>query len=90
MRPRTSRLWWRCRAVGLQLHRARLAVGQLPPLLLGALRFAISAPPAAVLPHPLVAWHRMAAIAATLFLGQFGFLFCGMQAGMPPRLCLRA
>ena len=72
---------WGCNFVA-----ARLALGHVPPLLLAALRFAIAALPAFVLPRPRVPWPRMAAIAATLFIGQFAFLFCGMQAGMPPGL----
>ena len=87
MRPRhvalavvVSALW------GCNFVAARLALGHVPPLLLAALRFAIAALPAVVLPRPNVPWSRMAAIAATLFIGQFAFLFCGMQAGMPPGL----
>ena len=75
-----SALW------GFNFVAARLALGHLPPLLLAAIRFAVAALPAAVLPRPRVPWLRMIAIASTLFIGQFAFLFCGMQAGMPPGL----
>ena len=87
MRPRhvmlavaVSALW------GCNFVAARLALGHVPPLLLGAIRFALAALPAVVLPRPRVPWRRMAAIATTLFIGQFAFLFCGMQEGMPPGL----
>ncbi len=72
---------WGCNFVA-----ARLALGHVPPLLLGAMRFALAALPAVVLPRPHVPWGRMTAIAATLFIGQFAFLFCGMREGMPPGL----
>ena len=75
-----SALW------GFNFVAARLALGHVPPLLLATMRFAIAALPAVVLPRPRVPWRRMIAIAATLFIGQFAFLFCGMQAGMPPGL----
>jgi O-acetylserine/cysteine efflux transporter len=71
---------------GFNFVATRLALGHMPPLLLAATRFAVAALPAAVLPRPRVPWPRMIAIAATLFIGQFAFLFCGMQAGMPPGL----
>jgi O-acetylserine/cysteine efflux transporter len=75
-----SALW------GFNFVAARLALGHLPPLLLAAIRFSVAALPAVVLPRPAVPWPRMLAIASTLFIGQFAFLFCGMQAGMPPGL----
>ncbi len=72
---------WGCNFVA-----ARVALGHAPPLLLAAMRFALAALPAVVLPRPRVPWPRMVAIAGTLFVGQFAFLFCGMQDGMPPGL----
>ena len=71
---------------GFNFVAARLALGHFPPLLLATLRFTVAALPAVFLPRPRVKWRRMIAIAASLFIGQFAFLFCGMQAGMPPGL----
>lgn len=72
---------WGCNFVA-----ARLALAHVPPLLLVALRFGIAALPAVVLPRPRLAWRQMVAIAATLFVGQFCFLFLGLRAGTPPGL----
>lgn len=63
-----------------------IGLGSFPPLLLAALRFALAALPALFIPRPNVPWPRFIAIGATLFLGQFGLLFVGMAAGMPPGL----
>ena len=70
---------WGCNFVA-----ARIALGHVTPLLLVAARFAVAAVPALFLPRPPVSWPRMAALAATLFVGQFTFLFWGMHVGMPP------
>lgn len=53
-----------------------------PPMLLNALRFAIAALPALVLPRPRLPWSRLCVIAGTLFFGQFAFLLTGMHAGL--------
>jgi O-acetylserine/cysteine efflux transporter len=63
-----------------------VGLGSFPPLLLVALRFAIAAIPVLFLPRPDVAWPRLIAISATLFLGQFALLFSSMAIGMPPGL----
>lgn len=63
-----------------------IGLGSFPPLLLAALRFVVVALPAFVLPRPDLPWSRLVAIGATLFLGQFAFLFTGMAAGMPAGL----
>ena len=63
-----------------------IGLGSFPPLLLAALRFAIAALPAIFLPRPNISWPRLIAISATLFLGQFGFLFTGMAIGAPAGL----
>jgi O-acetylserine/cysteine efflux transporter len=64
----------------------RVGLGDMPPLLLAALRFVVAALPVAVLARPAVPWPRMLAIAFTLFVGQFGLLFSAMAVGMPPGL----
>lgn len=63
-----------------------IGLGSFPPLLLAALRFVVVAVPALVLPRPDLPWPRLVAIGATLFLGQFAFLFTGMAVGMPAGL----
>lgn len=63
-----------------------IGLGSFPPLLLAALRFVVVALPALVLPRPDLPWSRLVAIGATLFLGQFAFLFTGMAVGMPAGL----
>lgn len=64
----------------------RAGLGDFPPLLLAALRFVVTALPAMVLARPALPWGRLAAIAATLYVGQFGCLFTAMKIGMPPGL----
>lgn len=64
----------------------RLGLDHFPPLLLASLRFAFSALAAFALPRPPVTWGRMVAVAATLFVGEFGLLFTAMANGMPPGL----
>ena len=71
---------------GLNFVVITLALGDVPPLLLAALRFTIAAVPVLFLPKPPVRWGLMIAIAATMFVGQFAFLFPSMAVGMPPGL----
>ncbi len=71
---------------GLNFVFIRLALTDFPPLLLGALRFAIAALPVFLLPRPPVSWGVLIAIGGTLFAGQFALLFPAMAVGMPPGL----
>lgn len=64
----------------------RTGLDGLPPLLLNALRFSIAALPALFLPRPAMPWGKLAAIAATLFFGQFVFLLNAMVVGLPAGL----
>jgi O-acetylserine/cysteine efflux transporter len=50
------------------------------------LRFAVAALPALVVPRPPVPVMRLLAVGTAWFVAQFGLLFLGMQAGMPPGL----
>lgn len=59
---------------------------ELPPLLMAALRFALAAAPAVFLPRPNLSWPMMIAIASTLFVGHYAFLYPAMAVGMPPGL----
>ncbi len=71
---------------GLNFIAIRIGLDAFPPLLMVALRFALAAIPALFLPRPDVPWRRLALISTFLFIGQFSFLFLGMNAGMPPGL----
>lgn len=62
-------------------------MGDVPPLLFLAARFVVVLVPAVfVLPRPDVAWRTIAAVGLFMSLGQFGFLYVSMDAGMPPGL----
>lgn len=66
-----------------------IAVGldHFPPLLFSALRFLVAAVPAIFfLRSPGVPWRWVALVTLTLAILQFGLLFIGMDAGMPPGL----
>ncbi len=59
----------------------------VPPMLLGALRFALVALPAVFfVKRPAVAFKWVVAYGATISLGQFAFLFYAMSVGMPAGL----
>lgn len=59
----------------------------LPPLLLGALRFALAFAPAALfVRRPAVAWRTLAAYGLLIGAGQFGLLFIAMRADITPGL----
>jgi O-acetylserine/cysteine efflux transporter len=63
-----------------------VALGDVPPLFLAAVRFALVALPVVVLPRPAIPFARLVAVALALFVGQFAFLFPAMAVGMPPGL----
>jgi O-acetylserine/cysteine efflux transporter len=71
---------------GFNFVAARLALNHITPLLLVALRFGVAALPSFFLPRPPISWPRMIALASTLFIGQFSFLFWGIHDGMPAGL----
>ena len=56
---------------GLGFVASRLALDELSPALMTALRFAIAALPCLFVRRPNVSWTVLAAISGTLFLGQF-------------------
>ena len=59
----------------------------VPPLLFAAARFTLVVVPAIFLvPRPTAPWRTVAAVGAFMSLGQFGFLYVAMAAGMPPGL----
>ncbi len=65
----------------------KLALGQLPPLLFAALRFALAAIPAMfLLPRPRVSWVNLAAYGLLIGVGQFGVLYFAMNGHITPGL----
>lgn len=65
----------------------KAGLDHLPPLLFSALRFLAAAFPAILfLRTPGVAWRWVIIVAGLLGVLQFGLLFSGMAAGMPPGL----
>ncbi|WP_434628236.1 EamA family transporter [Chromobacterium sp. CV08] len=62
-------------------------VAGVPPLLLGALRFALVALPAVFLVRrPALPWRYLALYGLTVGVGQFGCLFSAIKLGMPAGL----
>jgi O-acetylserine/cysteine efflux transporter len=62
-------------------------MGTVPPLLFAAIRFAVVAVPACFfVPRPKVPARTVIAVGLFMSLGQFGFLYISMHAGMPPGL----
>jgi O-acetylserine/cysteine efflux transporter len=59
----------------------------VPPLLFAAVRFtAVVLPAVFLVPRPAAPWRTVAAVGAFMSLGQFGFLYVAMAAGLPPGL----
>jgi O-acetylserine/cysteine efflux transporter len=74
-------------AWGLNFVVIKVGLDGLPPMLLGALRFALVAFPAVFfIRRPTLPWRWLLAYGATISLGQFAFLFEAMANGMPPGL----
>jgi O-acetylserine/cysteine efflux transporter len=68
---------------GLAFVASRLALDELPPALMTALRFAIAGAPCLFVRKPDVSWPRLIAISFTLFLGQFLAQSYGISGGVP-------
>ena len=65
----------------------RVALEELPPLLLATLRFAfVLLPLALLLPRPKVRWLNLAAYGVFIGAGQFGLLFLAMRGHITPGL----
>lgn len=72
---------------GLNFIVIKTGLQEIPPLLLGALRFlALSLPAIFFFPRPPVPWRWLIALGLTLNAAQFAFLFLGMKLGMPAGL----
>ncbi len=68
---------------GLGFIASRLALDELPPALMTALRFSIAAVPCLFVRRPNVPWPVLVAISGTLFLGQFLAQSWGIANGVP-------
>jgi O-acetylserine/cysteine efflux transporter len=68
---------------GLGFVASRLALDELPPELMTALRFGIAALPCLFLRKPKVSWPILIAISLNLFLGQFLAQSIAIAHGMP-------
>jgi O-acetylserine/cysteine efflux transporter len=68
---------------GLAFVASRLALDELSPALMTAMRFAIAALPCLFVRRPSVPWRVLIAISATLFLGQFLAQSWGIAHGVP-------
>jgi O-acetylserine/cysteine efflux transporter len=72
---------------GLNFAVIKTGVAEVPPLLLGALRFLLAACPAVfLLRPPKVPWRLYLAYGMTISVGQFAFLFSAIHLGMPSGL----
>lgn len=68
---------------GLAFIASRIALDELSPELMTALRFTIAAAPCLIVPRPKVSWPVLIAISFTLFLGQFLTQAYGIAGGVP-------
>src|SRR5215813_14300388 len=68
---------------GLAFVASRLALEELPPALMTAMRFAIAAIPCLFVRKPNVSWPLLVGISFTLFLGQFLAQAYGIAHGVP-------
>jgi O-acetylserine/cysteine efflux transporter len=68
---------------GLAFVVSRIALDELSPPLMTALRFSIAAVPCLLVPRPKVPWPVLIAISFTLFLGQFLAQAYGIAHGIP-------
>ena len=68
---------------GLAFAASRIALDELSPALMTALRFSIAAAPCVFVRRPNVTWGNMIAISFTLFLGQFLAQSYAIAQGVP-------
>jgi O-acetylserine/cysteine efflux transporter len=74
-------------AWGINFVVIKVGLHGVPPMLLGALRFALAAVPAVFfVKRPQMPWRWLLAYGATISFGQFAFLFSAMYVGMPAGL----
>jgi len=68
---------------GLAFVASRIALDELSPVLMTALRFSIASVPCLFVPRPKVSWPILVATSFTLFLGQFLAQAYGIAHGVP-------
>jgi len=68
---------------GLAFVASRIALDELSPTLMTALRFSIAAAPCLFVPRPKVSWPNLIAISFSLFLGQFLAQAWAIAHGVP-------
>ncbi|MBF6617188.1 EamA family transporter [Pollutimonas thiosulfatoxidans] len=74
-------------AWGMNFVVIKVGLDEIPPLLLGALRFTLVAFPAVFfIKRPALPWRIIVLYGLTISLGQFVFLFTAMSVGMPAGL----
>ncbi len=74
-------------AWGLNFVAIKQGLSEIPPLLLGTLRFSLVALPAVFfIKRPALPWRIIVLYGLTISLGQFIFLFTAMSVGMPAGL----
>ncbi|WP_434778367.1 EamA family transporter [Neisseria sp. Ec49-e6-T10] len=71
---------------GLNFVVIKVGLNDVPPLLLGALRFCVLAIPAFFIKRPKVAFGWLLLYGLTISFGQFAFLFSAISFGMPAGL----
>jgi O-acetylserine/cysteine efflux transporter len=65
----------------------RVALDEMPPLLMAALRFTfVFLPLALILPRPKIAWRNLAAYGLFIGVGQFGLIFIALDGMISPGL----
>jgi O-acetylserine/cysteine efflux transporter len=72
---------------GMNFVVIKIGLDEIPPMLLGSLRFLLAAFPAVLfIKRPQLPLRWLLAYGATISLGQFAFLFSAMKVGMPAGL----
>jgi O-acetylserine/cysteine efflux transporter len=71
---------------GLAFVASRIALDELSPAMLTALRFAVASLPCLLVRKPEVSWGLLIAISSTLFIGQFLAQAYGLAHGVPAGL----
>src|SRR3989338_527551 len=72
---------------GMNFVVIKIGLDNMPPMLLGALRFLLAAFPAILfIRRPQIPLRWLLAYGLTISLGQFAFLFYAMSVGMPAGL----
>jgi len=69
-------------AWGVNFVVIKVGLDEIPPFLLGCLRFALTALAVFFVPRPAVSWRFLVLFGMTLSVGQFAFLFTAMTVGM--------